>query len=55
MEPACGERDIVVTILLGVCAVVHVCVRPAGIVPTRISTFMHGFQINFGTVVIFEE
>ena len=54
VEPACGERDIVVTLSVR-CMCVHcaVCVRPSGFVMAITSTFMHGFQNC--TVVLLDE
>ena len=39
VEPACGERDEIVTI-----SVRYMCVRPSGFVQAITCTFVHGFQ-----------
>ena len=50
-SPLAGKRDIVVTILFGVCACVRASVRPSGFVRAITCTFMHGFQNNFAQLL----
>ena len=42
-SPLAGKRDIVVTILFGVCACVSASVCPSGFLRTISCTIMHGF------------
>ena len=44
VEPACGERDIVVTISVRCTCMFCSCLRPPGFVRAITSTFMHEFQ-----------
>ena len=47
VEPACCERDIVVTISVRyMCILQCACIRPSIFVWAITSTFMHGFQNN---------
>ena len=48
VEPACDERDVIVTISIRCICVRWACVRPSEFVRAITSTFMHGFQKYLG-------
>ena len=57
VEPACGERDIVITTSVWCKCMLYVQELCASVQiwPAITCTFVHGFQKKFGSVVVLEE